>query len=129
MPVFSKNSTEKLLTCHEDLQTVCRELIKQYDFSVLCGHRGQIEQDQAVAAGTSKVNWPNSAHNKQPSCAVDIAPYPINWQDIGRFKEMWIRFDTVAFMLRAQGRIHSDFVWGGNWKTLQDYPHIEIKGV
>lgn len=127
MPKFSKSSKERLATCHPDLQAVCNELIKQYDFSVLCGHRGEREQNEAYKKGTSNVRYPNSAHNKKPSMAVDIAPYPINWDDISRFNEMLIRFDTVANILRAEGKIKSQFVYGGQWAKLKDWPHIQVK--
>ena len=127
MPKFSPKSRERLASCHPDIQVVCNELIKQYDFSVLEGHRGKQAQNQAYKKGASKVCWPNSAHNKTPSLAVDIAPYPIDWDNLSRFNEMIIRFDTIANMLRAEGVISSDFVYGGYWSTLQDWPHIEIK--
>ena len=127
MPRFSKISKERLATCHPDLQAVCNELIKQYDFSVLEGRRGEKAQNLAYRQGKSQVKYPHSAHNKIPSLAVDLAPYPIDWDNISRFNEMIIRFDTVANMLRAEGVISSDFVYGGKWATLRDWPHIEIK--
>ena len=132
MPRFSKISKERLETCHPDIQAVCNELIKQYDFSVLCGHRGEKEQNQAYRKGTSQVKYPNSAHNKKPSMAVDLAPYKstiphIDWEDISAFKELVIRFDTVAKVLKEQGKIKSDFVFGADYKTWKDYPHFAIK--
>ncbi len=127
MPRFSRLSKERLATCHPDIQAVCNELIKQYDFSVLEGRRGEKAQNLAYKQGKSQVKYPHSAHNKIPSLAVDLAPYPIDWDNISRFNEMIIRFDTVANMLRAEGVISSDFVYGGKWATLKDWPHIEIK--
>lgn len=124
---FSNASLERLKTCHPDLQAVCLELIKQYDFSVLEGYRGKEAQDAAYKAGNSKVKYPNSAHNKKPSLAVDIAPYPINWDNLSRFKEMIYRFDAIAHMLRERGEIESEFEYGAFWNTLKDYPHIAIK--
>lgn len=127
MPKFSKTSEERLKTCHPDIVAVCRELIKQYDFSILCGRRNKEEQELAFMNGNSKLQYPNSKHNAIPSVAIDIVPYPINWDDLSRFQEMWIRFDTLAKYFKECGKITSDFEWGGNWKTLKDYPHIEIK--
>ena len=127
MPKFSKISKERLATCHPDLQAVCNELIKQYDFSVLEGYRGEQAQNAAYRKGTSQVKYPHSAHNKTPSLAVDIAPYPIDWDNISRFNEMIIRFDTIANILRAEGVITSEFVYGGSWAKLKDWPHIQIK--
>lgn len=127
MPKFSKVSRERLKSCHPDIVRVCEELIKQYDFSVLEGYRGEKEQNKAFDKGTSGVRYPNSAHNKTPALAVDIAPYPIDWLDLGRFREMIYRFDAVACMLRERGEIKSRFVYGAFWKTLKDFPHIEVK--
>lgn len=127
MATFSRISKQRLSTCHTDLQAVCNELIKQYDFSVLQGYRGEQEQNAAFEKGNSKVRYPLSAHNKIPSRAVDIAPYPVDWNDTGRFRELIIRFDTVANILRGAGKIKSRFVYGGFWPTLQDWPHIEIQ--
>lgn len=127
MPRFSKLSRERLATCHPDIQAVCNELIKQYDFSVLEGRRGEQAQNLAYKRGTSQVKYPHSAHNKIPSLAVDLAPYPIDWDNISRFNEMIIRFDTIANVLREEGVISSEFVYGGKWATLKDWPHIEIK--
>lgn len=127
MPKFSKTSEERLKMCHPDLVAVCRELIKQYDFSVLCGHRGKEEQNKAFKNGTSHLIYPQSAHNKMPSHAVDIAPYPIDWGNLMRFRELWHRFDALANLMRERGEIESEFEWGGEWNSLKDYPHIEIK--
>ena len=127
MAVFSARSLARLETCHQDLQTVCRELIKQYDFCVLEGYRGPAAQQAAFEKGKSRLHFPHSAHNKYPSLAVDIAPYPLDWQDKKRFAELIIRFDTLANCLRQNGRISSEFIYGGYWPTLQDWPHIEIK--
>lgn len=127
MPKFSQKSEQRLQTCHPDLQAVCRELIKQYDFTVLEGHRSEKEQNAAYDRGNSQVRYPHSAHNKKPSLAVDIAPYPIDWGNLARFREMIYRFDTVAAILRGRGEIQSHFEYGSFWPTFKDYPHIEIK--
>lgn len=127
MPKFSRASAQRLATCHKDLRAVCEQLIKTFDFSVTCGHRGKADQDAAYKAGNSKVRFPNSAHNKLPSMAVDIVPYPVDWNDIGRFKEMAAAFFAVANLLKERGEITHEFKWGGNWRTLKDYPHFEVK--
>ena len=127
MPSFSKQSLARLSTCHADLQAVCRELIKQYDFTVLCGRRGKAEQDAAFAAGNSRLKYPQSKHNATPSLAVDIAPCPLDWGNLARFRQMLCRFDALAKCLRARGEIKSEFAYGADWADFKDYPHIEIK--
>jgi len=76
MPSFSKRSVDRLNSCNEDIQKVCHEVIKHYDFTVLCGHRGEEEQNEAFKQGRSNAKWGQSKHNTTPSRAIDIAPYP-----------------------------------------------------
>ena len=128
MSAFSKKSEACLNTCHPDLQAVCRELIKQYDFAVLCGHRDKAEQNAAFDAGNSRLIYPQSKHNAKPSLAVDIAPYPIDCGNLYRFREMLHRFDALARMMRERGEIESEFEYGADWESFKDYPHVEIKG-
>lgn len=127
MPKFGRASSQRLATCHPDIRKVCEQLIKTYDFSVTCGHRGKADQEAAYKNGNSKVRWPNSAHNALPSNAVDLVPYPVDWNDIGRFKELAAGFLAIANFMRELGIIKHEFVWGGNWRTLKDYPHFELK--
>lgn len=127
MPKFSRASAQRLATCHADIRKVCEQLIKTYDFVVTCGYRSKLDQDKAVADGKSKAKWPTSAHNKLPSQAVDLVPYPVDWNDTGRFKELAAAFRAIAEMMYEQGMIKSRFEWGGDWRKLKDYPHFEIK--
>lgn len=127
MPKFGRKSKDNLYTCHRDIQTVCNELIKYIDFSVICGHRTKQEQDKAYAAGNTHAKWPKSAHNTFPSLAVDITPYPLDWNDIGAFKRLNGAFVVIAAKLLEEGKISSTFEWGGDWKSLKDYPHYQIK--
>ncbi len=123
MPSFGKKSLDLLATCHPDLQAVLNESIKITDFTVLCGHRDEKEQNEAFAKGFSKVKYPNSKHNSTPSEAVDCAPYPISWdkKDEYRFHYMAGVILTVAKML------HKQIEWGGDWTKFKDLPHFEKK--
>jgi peptidoglycan L-alanyl-D-glutamate endopeptidase CwlK len=60
-------------------------VIKHFDCSVICGHRGQEEQDEAFHKVLSKHRFPESKHNKETSLAADVVPYPIDWDDTDRF--------------------------------------------
>jgi peptidoglycan L-alanyl-D-glutamate endopeptidase CwlK len=82
---------------------------------VLCGHRGQEAQDTAFKQGASKLKWPNSKHNKTPSLAVDIAPYPVNWQDHKAFEAQRSEVLSLASELGIRIRVIS-------W----DLPHFEL---
>jgi len=89
MPQFSQLSKEKLTTCHSDLQILCKKLIERYDFTVICGHRGEEDQNKAVQEGNSKLQFPNSKHNTIPSLAVDLAPYESTGIDWGKLQSAY----------------------------------------
>lgn len=125
MPKFSNSSKDKLKTCHPILQCIMNEAIKAYDFTILCGYRGESAQNKAYEKGNSKLKFPKSKHNKIPSLAVDIAPYPIDWNDIERFKELNYVVMNIANYLCLDQYIQ----WGGTWKKFVDYPHYQIKGL
>lgn len=120
MPSFSKRSRDRLRTCRPELQDLFNEVVKEFDCTILCGHRDADEQHSAVVKGFSKVDWPNSKHNTLPSCAVDVAPYPIDWEDIERFN----RF--AAFVKQTAERMGIEVRWGGNFKSFYDGPHWEV---
>lgn len=136
MPKLSNTSLDKLATCHEDLIIFCNELIKHYDFTVVCGHRGAEEQNKAFAEGKSKLKYPNGKHNSYPSKAVDLAPWEgkIDWG-----KNQMIFFAGLAIgiakMLYQSGMIKHEIISGVDWDndndiddtTFFDAPHFEIK--
>jgi peptidoglycan LD-endopeptidase CwlK len=129
MANFGRASTRRLDTCHPDLQKVFNEVIKIVDCSILCGHRNKEDQNEAVRQGRSKVSWPRGKHNTTPSEAVDVAPYPIDWQDRERF---YFFAGVVLAVARQQG---VDIRWGGDWnsnndfkdQTFFDLPHFELR--
>lgn len=127
---FSKESEQKLATCHPKLQQLLRAVIEQVDFTILDGHRGQAEQNAAFAAGRSKLKFPQSKHNKVPSMAVDIAPYPIDWKNSARFAYL------AGVVLATARAMKIDVRWGGDWNKngelgdnkFNDLPHFELSG-
>lgn len=134
MPSFNQKSLERLATCHSDLQVVMNEAIKYIDFTVLEGHRAQAAQEAAFAVGNTKLHWPDGKHNKSPSWAVDIAPYPINWKDTERFVYFAGIVMGIAHKLRDEGKITHAIRYGGDWnmntqvkdENFRDYGHFEI---
>lgn len=120
MPTFSKKSLEKLATCDRRLYDICSEAIKHYDFVIICGHRNEEEQNRAFTAGKSKLKWPNSKHNSLPSLAIDLAPYPINWDNIESFKILG------QVMLQSAAKLNIPLEWGGNWEHFPDFVHFQL---
>ena len=136
MPRFSESSKAKLDTAHRALQLTCEAVIPHYDFTVLEGHRGKEKQNRMVKEGKSQLEWPDSKHNSTPSKAVDVAPYPIDWEATGRFKVLSGYMMQAFAMLRAQGVVDSGLGlrWGGDWdsdrdlqdQSFDDLPHFEL---
>lgn len=130
MPQFSEASRNKLLTCDQRLVRVCEAVIKVYDFTVLEGHRSVDRQDELFRTGKSKKRGGESKHNRDPSLAVDLVPYPIDWDDSKRF------FLLAGMMFQAAAAEGVSIRWGGDWdrdwqhhdQTFHDLPHFELSG-
>lgn len=127
MPTFSRRSLARLETCDHRLQMVLKRAITRYDFTVLCGHRTKEEQQDAFERGASKLQWPRSKHNKKPSLAVDVAPFPIDWDNLERFRELAEIIMDEANKLGIKLRHGGDFNMNGKPDDkFIDMPHFEI---
>lgn len=125
---LTKLSLQRLSTCHPDLQRVVLHAAETFNFQVQCGHRGKQEQNEAFARRTSKLKWPNSKHNKQPSLAVDLIPLPVNWNDLKKFREMMDVVKASAAKLGVKVRFGNDFNQNGviGDDSFIDWPHVEL---
>lgn len=128
MPSFSDKSRERLDTCHPDLQAICELVIEHYDFSVLEGHRSGERQNELFRQGKSKLKAGQSKHNSLPSKAVDLAPYPIDWNDTRRFYFMAGLIKQAAHDIGIKVRLGAD--WDGDGlfsdQSFHDLPHVEL---
>lgn len=135
MPKFSKKSEEKLLQCHMDLQLIFNHIIKIYDISIICGHRNKEEQEKAYKNRRSKLSFPKSKHNSIPSIAIDVVPYPLNWEDYKSFYYLGGLVKATYIDLLHNGYIDHQIRWGGDWNNSQkfddqkfnDLAHFELK--
>jgi len=129
MPKFGRKSKERLNTCNEKLQKVFNEVIKHVDCSVLEGHREKDRQNKLYEEGKTKVKYPNGRHNRQPSSAVDVTPYPVDWKD----RERQTLF--AGFVIGVASQMNINLRWGGDWdqdfqvadNRFDDFPHFELK--
>lgn len=137
MPVFSTRSQNHLATAHHDLQVLFNEVIKTRDCSVICGARPRADQVAAYASGASLVQWPDSSHNidgrrRSTAWAVDVVPYPLDWDDIGAFQALRKTVESIAANLLAERRMRyalRPLIYLGRGKTKPDHPHYELVGV
>lgn len=134
MPKFSQRSFSQLSTCHIELQTLFYEVIRTVDCKVLEGYRNQEDQEKAFLDGNSKLHYPHGKHNKQPSMAVDVAPYPVDWQNYKLFYWFGGFVLGVASRLREEGKMTYGVKWGADWdgdydfndQTFNDLVHFEL---
>lgn len=129
MPYLGTKSKRILATICPELQLVLEEAIKFYDFKVISGQRGEAEQNELFENNYSKKRYPDSRHNTEPlSDAVDLAPYPVDWNDAKRFAVLAGIIMYIAWTLEIEIR------WGGDWdgdtrttdQTFNDLGHFEI---
>ena len=126
---FSERSLGNLLRVHPDLQRVISTALAmgEMDFTVTDGPRTKEEQASLYAQGRTKpgkiVTWTlDSKHLIQPDgygYAVDVAPYPIDYEDRSRFIKL------VGIIKRAA--IHEGVLieCGADWQK-PDLPHIQL---
>lgn len=98
------------------------------DCSITDGHRDEIKQNFYFEKGTSKVQWPNSKHNSNPSLAVDCVPWPEKWSSVEAFDELKEIVWEEWAMMKDEGLTDNfNLVWGGDWKSFCDRPHWELR--
>ena len=130
MPKFSKRSLDRLGTCDERLQSIFKEVVKGFDCTVIEGHRGKERQNKAFDEGKSKLRYPKGNHNKVPSTAVDVAPYPVDWKDRDRFHYF------AGYVLGIAKMMGHTIRFGGDWNmntqvkdnNFDDLVHFELRG-
>lgn len=130
---FSNKSLAMIDTCEPDLQMILSKVMEWQvmDFTVICGVRTKEEQKKLVAEGKSKtLNSKHLPNRFGMSEAVDIAPYPINWNDTARF------YVLSGLMHAAAAELGVKIRWGGDWDSdgdlhdskFIDLPHFELVG-
>ena len=148
---LSQKSLDKMNGVDERLQRVVKRAIQltKQDFMVLEGVRTKEQcminygkgrtAAQCVAKGVpaqyanpnaAKVTWLNDpfASKHVSGKAVDLVPYPVDWNDLKKF-------DAIAkAMLQAAKELNVPIRWGADWdndgkpreKGESDSPHFEI---
>lgn len=131
MPIFGKKSKERLKGVDVRLVNVLNEVVKYFDITVIEGLRSQERQNELVAQGKSKTKFGKHVQGK----AVDIAPYPIDWNSRDDFHYLG------GFVLGVASKMGVDIRWGGDWSdsslsqnarttkdnNFDDLVHFEIK--
>jgi len=131
MPKFGKRSKQRLQGVDSKLVNVLNEVCKYFDITVIEGIRSQERQNELVAEGKSKTKFGKHVQGK----AVDIAPYPIDWNARDDFHYLG------GFLLGVASQMGINVRWGGDWSdsslsqnrrttkdnNFDDLVHFELK--
>ena len=128
MPSFSDASKKHLVTCDNRLQAVFFKVIKHYDCRVLEGYRSNERQEELFFEGKTKLRAGQSKHNRNPSIAIDVVPYPVDWKDFHRF------YHFVGYVLATGHGLGVNLRCGADWnqnlnfkdQNFHDMPHFEL---
>lgn len=101
------------------------------DISLTCGYRKPLEQNKMFELKRSTKRWPNSKHNRYPSVAVDIAPYPYPQYEPKLWGALGYLAGAAKLIAREEG---FEVRWGGDWdgdgdmtdQNFDDLFHLEI---
>ena len=126
---FSEASQKNLDTCDHHLKILFEQVITRRDCAVVCGHRGEVDQNAAFNSGKSKLKFPLSKHNTDPSEAVDVYPC-VNGRIATDEDSCRVFGGFVMGMASAMGM---SIRWGGDWdrdadvndNTFNDLVHFE----
>ena len=111
-------SLQNLSGVHPDMQAVVKKAreITEVDFTVIEGIRHIDRQRQLRKEGKSTTL--NSRHIT--GHAVDMVPWPVDWEDLDMFETM------AEAMKDSAEELDISIVLGGDWKSFYDAPHFEL---
>ena len=116
---WGKKSREVLSTLAPDLIYLMNKLADVRNVSLISGYRGKTEQNEYYIKGTG-VRYPFSKHNTYPSLAVDVVPWPTQYESIEELDMMLGSIQALSYTLDITIRL------GKYFSTRKDYPHIEL---
>ena len=122
---FGKRSRERLKGVDARLVNVLNQLIKIMDVTIIEGLRSKERQEELLKKGATKVKYSRHMSGK----AVELAPYPIDWEDRERFHYMGGMLRGIGHQLGLKIR------WGGDWDSdgeikdnnFDDLVHVELR--
>lgn len=117
---FGSASRARLEKVHPDLQKVASLALSYspHDFMITEGVRTRARQKVLFDAGASRTM--NSRHIT--GHAIDFAVMVG-----GKVRWDWPLYPPVAGAFkRAAKELNTPIIWGGDWPTLRDGPHVEL---
>lgn len=88
------------------------------DAHISCAHRDAAAQQQAFDSGHSKAKPGQSKHNTSPAEALDW--FRLTQSGGANFDSPWYQ------SILAPAAKKAGLVWGGDWHSIKDLPHVEL---
>lgn len=159
---LGKKSRDSLKGVHPDLKRLAYEMNRRidqekkrrggdykFDFSIRDGQRSEKAQTKAFDSGNSKVQFPDSKHNKKPSEAIHFLPSPVRWPQLIDFnatkkeikkkikiysKQLGRFYQLAGFVQAVATDLNIKIRWGGDWnrdgdimdQNFDDLAHWEV---
>lgn len=129
MPKFSEKSLSILATCDPRLQKLLNAAIRTTDFTIICGKRSEADAAKTRAEGKSQTTRSKHVYPLGAlSLACDVAPWPVDWKDTGRFYYLAGVIQTWANHLGI--KIRGGWDWDGDGdfhdSNFPDLGHVEL---
>lgn len=130
---LGKTSLARLKGVDETLVNVVKRAIEisEVDFTVLEGVRTLERQRELYAQGRTApgkiVTWTMKSRHIEGK-AVDLVPYPLDWNDLEKFNKIKDAMFQAARELDVNLRWGADWDGDGNYREKGEYdsPHFEI---
>ena len=131
MPKLGTKSLSRLNGVDSRLQALCHAVVKDFDITIIEGLRSLETQKEYVKKGKSKTLKSKHLEGR----AIDIAPYPVDWDNLARFYYLAGAMKAYGYSMGFKIR------WGGDWdsdnkfgtrgkytgkETFKDLVHFEI---
>tara|TARA_R110001592_G_scaffold116081_4_gene317131 strand:- start:591 stop:995 length:405 start_codon:yes stop_codon:yes gene_type:complete len=132
MPKFGKRSKDRLKGVNSQLVDLLKAVVDDYDITVLEGVRSPERQAELFKKGASKLDGVTKKSNHQTGKAVDISPWPVDFEDTKSF------YYLAGYMMAEAQKRKVKLRWGGDWnmdqrfsgrdpnQTFDDLVHYEI---
>jgi len=123
LKMFDKKSQERLEEVEGELVLLAQAVLQRVDVIITCGHRGEIEQNEAFKNKKSKLKYPQSKHNSLPSKAIDFA---VKVDGMVVWDKKY--YDILGKIAKEEAtKLGISIVWGGDFRGFYDGPHVELK--
>ena len=130
---LGKTSLARLKGVDETLVNVVKRAIEisEVDFTVMEGVRTLERQRELYAQGRTApgkiVTWTMKSKHIEGK-AVDLVPYPLDWNDLEKFNKIKDAMFQAARELDVNLRWGADWDGDGNYREKGEYdsPHFEI---